>query len=372
MTRTDRSFRPGGAPEASHGPGGAPPGHTPRHDVPGPVTPQATSHVRAGIRGGLGEILLDRPEALNALTPAMVAAITEVLTRWAQDDTVDTVVVRSTSPRAFCAGGDVRLMREEVRADRLDGTMAFFAAEYALNELIASYPKPYVALLDGVAMGGGLGLSVHGSHRVVTEHSALAMPETAIGFFPDVGASHFLPRLAPGWGRYLGLTGARVAAGGALRSGLATHHVPRTHLDDLVDALARDGIGALDAAHTPPAPPDDADEDAETALLAVFTGTPLAELESALSLLPGEGPAAALAALRAASPASLVTTDRLLRLGAGASLRDCLARELATARNAVVAPDFDEGVRCALVERGTRPRWTDAGIRHAAARTGGL
>ncbi|MFF0224249.1 enoyl-CoA hydratase/isomerase family protein [Streptomyces sp. NPDC004629] len=214
--------------------------------------------------------------------------------------------------------------------------------------------------------------SVHGSHRVVTEHSALAMPETAIGFFPDVGASHFPPRLTPGWGRYLGLTGARVAAGGALSSGLATHHVPRTHLEDLVDALARDGIGALDAAHIPPATPDHADEDAATAMLTVFTDTPLAELEPALSLLPGEGPAAALAALRAASPASLVTTDWLLRLGADASLRDCLARELATARNVIVEPDFDEGVRCALVERGTRPRWTDADVRHAAARRGSL
>ncbi|WP_308042331.1 enoyl-CoA hydratase/isomerase family protein [Streptomyces sp. 8L] len=321
--------------------------------------------MRASVEHGLGLIQLDRPKALNALTPAMVTDLTQVLTRWADDTSVHTVVVRSTSARAFCAGGDICLVREEVRANRLDAAMAFFAAEYALNAQIASYPKPYVALLDGVAMGGGLGLSVHGSHRVVTQHSVLAMPETAIGFFPDVGASHFLPRLSPGWGRYLGLTGARVEAAGALRSGLATHHVPRESLDDLIPLLARDGVAALDAAHSPPRAPSPAETVAENALLQVFRTAPLADLATGLAALPEAG--AALQALHAACPASLVVTDELLRLGAGDHLKGCLDRELATAATVIRSHDFDEGVRCALVDRGTLPQWTDGDVLQAAA-----
>ncbi|MEU0135820.1 enoyl-CoA hydratase/isomerase family protein [Streptomyces sp. NPDC006296] len=338
---------------------------TSRPVPPGARTGPAGGHVTAAAENGLGLIRLDRPKALNALTPAMVDDLTRVLTRWADDDSVHTVVVRSTSARAFCAGGDIRLMREEIRADRLEATMAFFAAEYALNEQIATYPKPYVAVLDGVAMGGGLGLSVHGSHRVVTPHSVLAMPETAIGFFPDVGASHFLPRLAPGWGRYLGLTGARVDASGALRSGLATHHVPRERLDDLVLLLAREGADALDRVHTPPPDPGPARSAAEEALLRVFRTTPLADLTTVLAAVPEAD--AALAALRAACPASLVLTDELLRLGSTDPLRACLDRELATARSVVSGHDFDEGVRCALVERGTVPRWSHTDVLHAAA-----
>lgn len=335
--------------------------------APAPPDPLAQEHVRVRSRHGLGEIVLDRPHALNALTPDMVTAVTRALRAWAVEDAVHTVLLRSALPRAFCAGGDVRLMRAWVREGRLDEVMDFFAAEYELNELIASYPKPYVALLDGLAMGGGLGLSVHGSHRVVTQHSVLAMPETAIGFFPDVGASHFLPRLAPGWGRYLGLTGARTDAAGALGSGLATHHVPRERLGELIEALAHDGVAALDAAHTPPSAAD-AGPAVDPALLRVFEAAPLEELENALADLPEPVAATALAALRAASPASLVITDRLLREGTGSTLRSCLRRELAAARATVPGADFDEGVRCALVERGTRPVWRDRDVRQAAAK----
>ncbi|MFE7032837.1 enoyl-CoA hydratase/isomerase family protein [Streptomyces sp. NPDC057621] len=337
--------------------------------VPAPTPPDglAQEHVLVQSRHGLGEIVLDRPHALNALTPGMVTTITRALRTWADEDAIHTVLIRSALPRAFCAGGDVRLMREWVREGRLDEVMEFFATEYELNELIASYSKPYVALLDGVAMGGGLGLSVHGSHRVVTQHSLLAMPETAIGFFPDVGASHFLPRLAPGWGRYLGLTGARTDAAGALDSGLATHHVPRERLGDLVEALAHEGVSALDAAHTPPAPAH-ASPTVDPALLRVFGTTPLEELGNVLAHLPNPAAATALTALRAASPASLVITDRLLRQGTGDTLHACLQRELATARAMVPDSDFDEGVRCALVERGTRPRWRDRDVRQAAVK----
>ena len=203
------------------------------------------------------------------------------------------------------------------------------------------------------------GLSVHGGYRVVTEHAVLAMPETAIGFVPDVGASHFLPRLAPGWGRYLGLTGARVGAGGALRSGLATHLVPRVELTDLLAALARDGVAALGPPTAPPAADDDGDE---TALLETFTDVPVPQLDAVLAARPGQLADEARSALRTVCPGSVAMTDRLLRLGARSSLDECLGRELDTVREVITGPDFDEGVRCALVDRGATPTWTDTAL----------
>jgi hypothetical protein len=154
------------------------------------TAPPVTTRVIAGT----GVIALDRPAALNALDLTMVRLITEALEGWWDDPAVRSVVIRSTSPKAFCAGGDIRAVRDAgLRGDDA-AVLAYFSAEYALNALIARYPKPYTALIDGYAMGGGLGVSVHGSARVVTERAVLAMPETAIGFFPDIGASHFLPR----------------------------------------------------------------------------------------------------------------------------------------------------------------------------------
>ncbi|MEQ3548966.1 enoyl-CoA hydratase/isomerase family protein [Pseudonocardia nematodicida] len=318
----------------------------------------ATGRIRAEVRSGLGDLVLDRSDALNALDPPMVWAITETLREWAGDDSVHTVVVRGATSRAFCAGGDIRLVREQVLGGRTADAMTFFREEYALDAIIAEYPKPYVALLDGVAMGGGLGLSVHGAHRVVTEHSVLAMPETMIGFVPDVGASHFLPRLAPGWGRYLGLTGLRTGATGTLHSGLATHFVPRAGLEELTDALARDGVAALaDASRPLPPGPDDGPD---PAVLRVFAGTDLPRLEEALEALPGPHAARALAALRAVSPSSVSATDELLRHGAGSELAACLARELEVVGEVIGRPDFDEGVRCALVDRGETPTWNPA------------
>jgi enoyl-CoA hydratase len=319
--------------------------------------PPVTTRVSAGT----GVIALDRPGALNALDLTMVQLITAALEEWRDDDAVRSVVVHSTSPKAFCSGGDIRAVREAALRGDDAAVLAYFSAEYALNLMIARYPKPYTALIDGYAMGGGLGVSVHGSARVVTERASLAMPETAIGFFPDIGASYFLPRLPGAVGWYLGLTGVRVSGAAAVECGLATHYVPAADLPALEAALTGGGhpdpAPVLDAFATA-APPSPELSGHRAAIERCFGVPGLAEVWQRLEAEPAEWAADALGALRRASPASLAITFELLRYGAGASLEECLAHELELARGTARTPDFAEGVRAALVDKDRRPTWT--------------
>ena len=173
--------------------------------------------------GRVGRIVLNRPQALNALDLAMIRACTRALEQWRDDPHVHGVVIEGAGDRAFCAGGDVRALRQYELDGEHHKAETFFREEYVLNLMIATYPKPYIALIDGICMGGGIGLSVHAPYRVATERAAFAMPETAIGFFPDIGATFFLPRLPGRLGTYLGLTGARMQGADAVHAGLATH-----------------------------------------------------------------------------------------------------------------------------------------------------
>ena len=195
--------------------------------------------------GRAGRILMNRPAALNALDLEMIRSFTRALEQFRDDPHVHVVVVEGAGDRAFCAGGDIRALREnQLKGDR-GPVEAFFSEEYALNRMIAAFPKPYAALIDGICMGGGIGVSVHGAYRVATEHAMFAMPETAIGFFPDIGATYFLPRLPGRIGCYLGLTGARVRGADAVHAGFATHFTPRDRLPALSQALAEEGATAL-------------------------------------------------------------------------------------------------------------------------------
>ena len=185
---------------------------------------------------GVGTITLNRPKALNALTLDMIHRISPQLAAWQEDSTVKAVVIRGAGERAFCAGGDVRAVWEAGRqGDRM--TEDFFREEYRLNRLIHTFAKPYVALIDGITMGGGVGLSVHGSHRIAGDRTMLAMPEVGIGLFPDVGGSYFLPRLPGRLGLFLALTGWRLHAADAIHCGVATDYVPSDRVDDLMAAL---------------------------------------------------------------------------------------------------------------------------------------
>jgi enoyl-CoA hydratase len=246
---------------------------------------------------------------------------------------------------------------------------AYFSAEYALNGLIARYPKPYIALIDGYAMGGGLGISVHGSARVVTERAALAMPETAIGFFPDIGASHFLPRLPGAVGWYLGLAGIRISGAAAVECGLATHYVHAAELPALEDALtgSEEDPAEVPARFAVPAPASEL-AGHRAAVERCFSAPDLGTLRERLAAEASQDAADAdhewaadtLAVLDRASPMSLAITFDLLRAGAGSTLEDCLARELDLARSTAREPDFHEGVRAVLLDKDHSPAWSQA------------
>jgi enoyl-CoA hydratase len=313
--------------------------------------------IRFSRQGSLAIITLERLQALNALTLEMVAALDEQLTAWADDDGVAAVVIRSAGGRAFCAGGDIRALHDASK--RRDPCVRdFYRTEYRLNHRIKTCGKPYIALIDGIAMGGGVGVSVHGSHRVVTERCQFAMPETGIGFFPDVGGSWFLPRCPGQLGTFLGLTGARIGAADALYCGVATHFVASDNLAQVADVLQDGGTvtALLDRmAGNPGAAPLTGRREAIDRCFGADT------VEEILSRLAAEKTAWAdeqIAVLRRKSPTSLKVTLRLLRLGAGLpDFAAAMRMEFRMALRMVTAEDFYEGVRAAVIDKDQAPQW---------------
>jgi enoyl-CoA hydratase len=314
------------------------------------------SDVLARRDGRVGRIRLDRPNALNALTQPMIRAFRAALEAWRDAPEVHAVVVESSSDRAFCAGGDVRAVRTHVLRGEDEPVAAFFREEYDLNLAIATYPKPIVALIDGICMGGGVGLSVHGTYRVATERAVIAMPETAIGLFPDIGATYILPRLPGRIGRYLGLTGARMRGGDTVHAGLATHFVPHAALAALSEALAKEGVAVL-ARHAVTAPAFSLAEYG-TAIDRCFDADNTGEILRRLEDERAPWAEDALTAMREASPSALVWTLAILRAGAHSTLPQCLQRELRLVLHAVRCPDFAEGVRAMVIDKDKRPRWS--------------
>ncbi|WP_458093949.1 enoyl-CoA hydratase/isomerase family protein [Roseomonas sp. WA12] len=319
---------------------------------------QTEASVTARIEGRAGIILLNRPRALNALDQGMIDLLAEAAARFRNDTAVDLVILEGAGGRAFCAGGDVRAVRNAALAGDAATIERFFAGEYALNRMIAEFPKPWISLIDGVCMGGGIGVSIHGSHRVVSEHALLAMPETAIALFPDVGTSFVLPRL-PGargtMGKYLALAGARLHGAEAVEAGLATHHVPRDRLPALREALLAGDASVVDR-HAAAVPPGRI----ETERAAVERCFAPDDMASIMALLTAEGTewaGAQMAVLHRMSPTSLAVTLELLRRGAGLDLPACLAMELALTRAVTRHPDFAEGVRAVLVDKDNAPHW---------------
>jgi enoyl-CoA hydratase len=322
------------------------------------MTDQAT--VVASHTGRVGHILLNRPKALNALDLSMIHACTDILNTWREDPRIDAVVIEGAGERAFCAGGDIRAMRDGVVSGDRASVDAFFGAEYALNLLIATYPKPYVALIDGICMGGGIGMSVHGAYRVATEHAVFAMPETAIGFFPDIGATYMLPRLPGELGIYMGLTGARMTGADAVHAGLATHYVPRATLAALRDDIARDGVAALAAHAVTPPPFSLAPHRAE--IDACFAPGSIRDIIARLHSVDADWARSALTAMHHVSPSSLHWTLEALRRGRFMTLKQALDAEFALTRTTMAQPDFAEGVRAMVVDKDRQPKWQPARI----------
>ena len=310
--------------------------------------------------GRVGRVLINRPKALNALTLDMVRGFTQALRTFHDDPHVHAVVIEGAGDRAFCAGGDIRALRDGQLSGDRTGVEAFFREEYDLNFMIATYAKPYIALIDGICMGGGIGVSVHGPHRVATEHAMFAMPETAIGFFPDIGGTFFLPRLPGHLGVYLGLTGLRTTGADAVHAGFATHFVSRARLPALSAALAEIGVAAL-ARFAEPLPPCSI----ETHLAAIdhcFSAGTVGEIVARLERETGDWAAAALKAMRTVSPTALAFTLEAFRHGAGMTLRQTLDAEFLLTRTTMAYPDFAEGVRAMVVDKDRQPKWRPARI----------
>jgi enoyl-CoA hydratase len=308
----------------------------------------------------VGRLVLNRPRALNALDLGMIRVCMRTLLEWRDDPHVHAVVIEGAGDRAFCAGGDIRALRDaQLSGDRASAD-AFFREEYDLNLLISAYPKPYVALIDGICMGGGIGLSVHAPYRIATEHAMFAMPETAIGFFPDIGATFFLPRLPGHLGVYLGLTGLRVTGADAVHAGFGTHFVSRARLPALSAALAEIGVAAL-ARFAEPLPAFSMAEQA-AAIDTCFGAATVGEIMSRLQADGDAWTQPALQALRTVSPTALAFTLEALRRGADLTLPRALDAEFRLTRTTMAYPDFAEGVRAMVVDKDRQPKWQPASI----------
>ncbi len=322
-------------------------------------------------KGRVGSVTLNRPKALNALTQPMVLDLDARLKEWAQDASITAVVVRGAARDdgrvPFCAGGDIRLLYGEQDDPERHFATVFYAQEYRLNTLVFRYPKPYVALIDGVVMGGGVGISIHGSHRVMTERALFAMPETGIGLFPDVGATYFLPRLKGKAGLYLGLTGARIGAADSLYLGLATHVVASDALQALDETLLATDLGAdahaaIDralaesAADLGPAPL----AAHQAAIDRCFDAGSVEEIVSNLEAEDSDWAEETRATLAQKSPTSLKVTYRQLTEYGERDFEEAMALEYRLAMHCNLGVDFFEGIRAQIVDKDRNPAWRPA------------
>jgi enoyl-CoA hydratase len=314
-------------------------------------------------RGTAGIVTLNRPQALNAVTHAMVRELARKLAEWARDPAVTRVVITAAGERAFSAGGDIRALYELGRAGNQPQALRFWREEYILNTLIKRYPKPYVALIDGIVMGGGVGVSVHGAYRIAGDRFQFAMPEVSIGFFPDVGATWFLPRMPGESGTYCALTGERFKGGDALAAGIATHYVPSARRDELLEGLTTMApVEAMLIAYAQPLAPGPISARRAT-IDRLFAGDRVETILGALDKEtaargPEAGFAGATAALiRSKSPTSLKIALAQVRRGRTWSFSDCMRAEYRIVSRVAYGQDFYEGVRAAIVDKDQRPVW---------------
>lgn len=330
------------------------------------VSPLNQADVLLERQGSLGWIRLNRASSLNSLTLDMIRSIAVALDRFQADAGIAAVLISGEGARGFCAGGDIRALRES--GLKQDGTAeTFWREEYRLNRRIARFSKPYVAIMDGITMGGGVGLSAHGSHRIVTERSRVAMPEVGIGYVPDVGGSWLLSREPSGVGMYLGLTGRSVGAQDAIYAGLADWEVPSSTLGQLIEALA-----GLEPGVDPDTVRDVISPYSVAGMASLMAQTSTVRamakdgLEAILAALHEDGSEFARdtgATLLTRSPTSLEIAYQLLRRGrTSASLEECLERELAAALLVLSGHDFYEGVRAAVIDKDRDPRWAPASL----------
>jgi enoyl-CoA hydratase len=321
-------------------------------------------------RGTAGIVTLNRPAALNAVTLGMVRLLHAQLAAWRDDPAVTRVLVTAAGDRAFSAGGDLRGIYEAAQAGRQQESLAFWREEYRLNAAIKHYAKPYVALIDGIVMGGGAGVSVHGSHRVAGDRFQFAMPEVGIGFFPDVGATWFLPRFPGELGVYCALTGERLKPADGIATGVATHQVKSARFGDLIDALTGAApVDVLLGAFAAPVGQGAGDIAARSAAIErLFAG---ARVEDILARLDAEASSmsvdaswagAVAATIRSKAPLSLKLALAQVRRGRDWSFADCMRAEWRIVSRVAYGEDFYEGIRAVIIDKDNRPRWRPASL----------
>jgi len=318
-------------------------------------------------RGAAGVVTLNRPQTLNAVTHGMVRALSEKLAEWSVDPAVSRVIVTAAAERAFSAGGDLRALYELRQAGRESEALTFWRDEYVLNAMIKHYRKPYIAIIDGIVMGGGVGVSVHGSHRVAGDQFQFAMPEVGIGFFPDVGATFFLPRMPSELGTYCALTGARLGAAEAVAAGIATHHVRSARLPDTIAALCTNvPVDAVLAAFAEPA---------GVSLIAnqsrrdhAFKASRVEDILSALEQAAASADADAewarvtAGSLRTKCPLSLKIALAQMRRGGAWNFDECMRAEFRIVSRVVYGHDFYEGIRALIIDKDNVPRWRPSAL----------
>lgn len=326
---------------------------------------QLSAPVTADVVDGVGELTLNRPESINALDAEMVEIMAAALRRWVEDDAVRAVVVSGAGLRGLCAGGDIVAIHRDAAALRgaddaalaACDSAAFWRAEYRMNAEIADYPKPYVAIMDGIVMGGGVGISGHGNTRIVTDRTRLAMPEVGIGLVPDVGGTWLLAQLPDELGTYVALTSVHLNGADAIALGLADHYVPADRLDDFRAAV---GAGTVDQALAafavePPA----SDLAAERDWIAqVFAADSVEEIVAGCRELGTEQAQRAAEKIATKSPTALAVTLGALRVArTESSLREALRREYRTSLRCLAHPDLAEGIRAQVIDKDRNPQW---------------
>tara|TARA_Y100001970_G_scaffold61319_1_gene78314 strand:+ start:10523 stop:11566 length:1044 start_codon:yes stop_codon:yes gene_type:complete len=307
-------------------------------------------------KGSLGLITLNRPEALNALTLNMVRLIHPTLKKWEEDNEIKTVAVTAVGDKAFCAGGDIRALYDWGKSNDKKAK-GFYYEEYQLNQLIKSYTKPYISFVNGIVMGGGVGISVHGSYRVAGENYSFAMPETGIGLFPDVGGSFFLSRLKNNIGMYLALTGSRIKSSDAIELGIAEYFIMSKNYDDILKQLS-DGATPNEVLSTFNSDKINSDlKNNSGKINELFSGNNLENIFEKLENDNSDFSQKNLSLLKSKSPTSLKITFRQIKNGSELDFEDCMRMEYRMVSKVMDDHDFYEGVRALIIEKDNNPIW---------------
>lgn len=316
------------------------------------------------VSGGIGWITLNRPKALNALSLPMMVRLLDLIQKWEKDPDVTCVIIQGNGPRAFCSGGDLKGVHQAYQANDFAFLDFLFRTEYTFNARLYAFSKPYLSLIHGIVMGGGVGASIHGSHRLVTDSTLFAMPETGIGYFPDVGGTYFLNQCPQEIGLYIGLTGNRIKAGDILYAGFATHYSDEKNFEELRQSLTQSppssykGLDERLSTFSSPFPKSDLKEYHDV-LKRCFLHSSLDEIFESLAQEPSSFARETLNVLQTRSPLSLQVTFKQLTEGKGLSFNQVMKREFALSQSLLRRSDFIEGIRAAVVDKDRQPKWGD-------------